>query len=137
MHNSRIALLLLCSVSAPAAEKTHLDLEWREEPKNEKADFMLKWREAPKAETPEATSKWQQAPTAEGENEQSYAFRHNQYTRPYSSGRVHRSNRQRVIDPNFSSFTSDGGYIPEMPSDFHSDFHANSDSFSSSYTWKY
>lgn len=107
--------LLFCSTSLSATEKTHLNLEWRAEPKNEKSNFALKWREEEKVEKPDATLEWQKKPVNEMADTPPYTLRHNQYTRPnsYGFGNVHRSNRQGFIDPTFSSFTSDGGYVPQ------------------------
>lgn len=136
--------LLFCSTSLSAVQKTHLDLEWRAPPYNEKSDFKMKWQEEKKVEKPgstltlqEKTTTWQKNPTNEMTGTAPYSLRQNRYTRPNLFSRVHRSNRQRVIDPTFSSSTSDGGYVPEVVSDYQSEFHSDSGPSSYSFSLKW
>lgn len=106
--------LLFCSTSLSATEKTRFDWVWQVEPKqDEKINFTFKWREDEKVEKPDTTLEWQNKPVNEMAGAPPYALRHNQYTRPNLLDNIHRSNRQRVIDPIFSSSTSDGGYVPQ------------------------
>ena len=103
MNKIWVVVLLFCSTSLSATEKTRLDLEWRAEPQNEKTNFTLKWREEEKVEKP----------VNEMAGTPPYPLHHNPYAmhNSYGFGNVHRSNRQGFIDPIFSSSTSDGGYV--------------------------
>lgn len=100
MNKLWVALFLYASgVNLSAAKQADLQLKWREEPTNERADFTLKWREEQTKETVQKKKPDQPDPLHE-----------NRARQPNPLGRIHRSDRQRFIDPNFSEFNSDGGY---------------------------
>jgi len=87
-------LLLSCSSSLAAADKADFTLKWQRD-KTSASDPILRWR----AEQKTSTNQSPLSPMSEQQSRQHDML-----------GRISKANRQRYIDPNFSSFNSDDGY---------------------------
>lgn len=104
MNKLWLVILLSGYACASGAEKLNLSLSQQPPDIGDKADFSLKWR-------PEAATEKSRAPGLWEERKVAPEPCHRYPARPMS-GRVHRSDRLRVTDPNFSAFNSDDGYKP-------------------------
>lgn len=98
-----LILALFGYASLSAAEK--IDLSFSQPPQAvDKADFSLKWRPEAAPEKARFPESWQEKPPAPHQIQR--------HPVPSLFDRVHRSDRLRITDPDFSSFNSDGGYKP-------------------------
>lgn len=101
-------LLLVITLSglacASGAEKLNLSLSQPPSHAADKADFSLKWRPEAAPENARGPGPWEEKKAAPEQPRR--------YPAPSMFGRVHRSDRLRVTDPEFSAFNSDEGYKP-------------------------
>ena len=89
-----MTMLLFCSVSSGAIEKTDFTLKWR--PEKHQTTY-------PAQHQAEGQKKWVQPPS-------SFSVPEPKSRQPDMFGRVDKAHRLRYSDPNFSSFNSDEGY---------------------------